>query len=197
MPRRGDVKESFEIIKAMLTGKEEPPSRKFLAEQRLAYAFIGFSIVLLIATGMLKFMDNLPTVSLSFPVVFWNTMLHNIGTMLFLFGFIAHIGAFLLKANWPLFRSMFNGKVSLKYAEHRHPIWIEEIKSGEATKGHMASESIVRLVAGVMVGTGVLLGAIAHPAWYLLPVFVALNMIQSSFTKWCIMENLLRKLGYR
>jgi len=197
MPRRGDVKESFEIIKAMLTGKEEPPSRKFLAEQRLAYAFIGFSIVLLIATGMLKFMDNLPTVSLSFPVVFWNTMLHNIGTMLFLFGFIAHIGAFILKANWPLFRSMFNGKVSLKYAEHRHPIWIEEIKSGEATKGHMASESIVRLVAGVMVGTGVLLGAIAHPAWYLLPVFVALNMIQSSFTKWCIMENLLRKLGYR
>jgi len=197
MPMKGDVKESFLIIKAMLTGKEEPPSRKFLAEQRLAYAFIGFSIVLLIVTGMLKFMDNLETVNMSHAMIFWNTMLHNIATVLFLFGFIAHIGAFLVKANWPLFRSMFNGKVALKYAEHRHPIWIEEIRSGEATKGQMTSESVVRLFAGVMVGTGVLLGAIAHPAWYLLPVFVALNLIQSSFTKWCLMENLLRKLGYR
>ena len=54
MPRKGDVRESFEIIRAMLTGKEEPPSRKFLAEQRLAYAFIGFSIVLLMCPLILN-----------------------------------------------------------------------------------------------------------------------------------------------
>lgn len=36
-PRRGDIKESYLIIKAMFTKGQEPPSDKYLAEQRLAY----------------------------------------------------------------------------------------------------------------------------------------------------------------
>jgi formate dehydrogenase gamma subunit len=196
MPMKGDMRESVHIIKAILKGEKEPPHGKFLAEQRLAYAFIGFSIILLIVTGMFKFADNLPSVTMPYQVTFWNTMIHNVATVLFLFGFIAHIGAFVLKANWPLFTSMFKGKVKLSYAEERHPLWINDIRRCEATKNRMIVECAVRIFAGAMVATGVLLGAIIDPLWYILPAFIAINLIQSAFTKWCPLENLLVKLGY-
>ena len=38
----------------MLTGKPEPPSEKFLAEQRVAYAFIACTVALLIFTRLVK-----------------------------------------------------------------------------------------------------------------------------------------------
>jgi formate dehydrogenase gamma subunit len=196
MPMKGDVRESIHIIKAILKGEKEPPHGKFLAEQRLAYAFIGFSIILLILTGFLKFVDNLPGVAVPYTVVFWNTMMHNIGTVLFLLAFLAHMGAFVLKSNWPLFTSMFSGKVKLDYAEERHPVWMDEMRRGVATKNRMMAECVVRIFAGTMVGTGVVLGALINPAWYLLPGFVALNLIQSAFTRWCPLENLVVRMGY-
>ncbi|UCG39384.1 MAG: cytochrome b/b6 domain-containing protein [bacterium] len=196
MPRKGDLRESIHIIKAIVKGEKEPPHGKFLAEQRLAYALIGFSIIVLIVTGMFKFIDNLPTVNVPYWAVFWNTTVHNIATVLFFLAFIAHIGAFVLKANWPLFSSMFTGKVKLGYAEGRHPLWMDEIRRGEATKKKMMAECVVRIFAGAMVGTGVVLGAIIDPLWYLLPAFVAVNLIQSAFTRWCPLENLLVRLGY-
>lgn len=196
MPMKGDLRESVHIIKAILKGEKEPPHGKFLAEQRLAYAFIGFSIFLLIVTGLFKFADNLPSVTMPYWVSFWNTMVHNVATIFFLLGFIAHIGAFVLKANWPLFTSMFSGKVKLGYAEERHPLWMETIRTCEATSGKMIVECAVRIFSGAMVATGILLGAIIDPLWYLLPAFVAINLIQSAFTRWCPLENLLVKLGY-
>jgi len=196
MPMRGDLRESVHIIKAIVKGEKEPPHGKFLAEQRLAYAFIGFSILILIVTGLFKFADNLPSVTLPYQVTFWNTMIHNVATVLFLLGFIAHIGAFVLKANWPLLTSMFAGKVKLGYAEERHPIWIDEIRRCEATRNRMIVECAVRVFAGAMVATGVLLGAIVNPLWYILPAFVAVNLIQSAFTKWCPLESLLVRMGY-
>lgn len=196
MPMKGDVRESLHIIKAMIKGEEEPPHGKFLAEQRIAYALIGFSIVLLVVTGFFKFADNLPAVTMPYRVIFWNTMIHNAATVLFLLAFVAHIGAFLIKANWPLFSSMFTGKVGLDYARKRHPRWIEEIRSNRATKNPMMAECVVRIFAGTLVGTGVVLGAIVNPAWYLLPAFVAVNLVQSAFTRWCPLENMVVKLGY-
>lgn len=196
MPIKGDVRESVHIIKAMIKGEKEPPHGKFLAEQRLAYALIGFSIIVLILTGFFKFADNLPGVTVPYWAVFWTTMIHNLATILFLLAFIAHVGAFVLKANWPLFSSMFSGKVKLGYAKERHPLWMDEIRRGEATKNKMMAECVVRVFAGTMVGTGVIMGALIHPAWYLLPAFVAANLIQSAFTRCCPLENLLVKLGY-
>jgi len=37
LPRKGDIKQSFKIIKGMLFGKAEPQHDKYLAEQRVAY----------------------------------------------------------------------------------------------------------------------------------------------------------------
>ncbi len=123
VPQKGDLKESVKIIGAMVTGKPEPPSGKFLAEQRLAYAFIAGTVALLILTGLLKVAKNLPGVSIPYEVMWWNTMLHNIGTGLIIFGIIAHLAAFLLKPNRPLVKSMFTGTVDAEYAHHRHPLW--------------------------------------------------------------------------
>jgi hypothetical protein len=53
----------------------------------------------------------------------------------------------------------------------------------------------LRLIAGVMILVSLALGAVVHPNWNYLALFVALNLIQSAFTGWCPMMALLRKLG--
>mgnify|MGYP001599175382 FL=1 len=53
----------------------------------------------------------------------------------------------------------------------------------------------LRLIAGVMILSSLALGAVVHPNWNYLALFVALNLIQSAFTGWCPMMALLRKLG--
>ncbi len=122
-PRRGDLAESWHIVKAMIRGKEEPPHGKFLAEQRLAYlAFVGASAVLLV-TGLIKVYKNTGVVILDPTFLMVVTLIHTGATMIFLFLVIAHLGAFIIKANWPLIPSMFTGKVKRAYAEKRHPLW--------------------------------------------------------------------------
>lgn len=59
----------------------------------------------------------------------------------------------------------------------------------------MKKEHIIRLVAGLMVLIGGLLGYFIHEAWFLLPAFVGVNLIQSSFTKFCPLECVLEKKG--
>lgn len=60
----------------------------------------------------------------------------------------------------------------------------------------MKLESLIRILAGVMVLLGVGLAHFVNPWWLLLPVFVALNLIQSAFTGFCPPETLFRKLGW-
>ncbi|MCP3176821.1 cytochrome b/b6 domain-containing protein [Desulfuromonas sp. KJ2020] len=123
VPRKGDVKESIEIIKAMVTDQEEPPNGKFLAEQRLAYAAMGLTSLLLITTGLIKVYKNTGVITLDPTFLQVVTLTHTLATMAFLGLFVAHLGAFLIKANRPLLPSMFTGKVRRDYAEHRHREW--------------------------------------------------------------------------
>ena len=53
----------------------------------------------------------------------------------------------------------------------------------------------LRLIAGLFVLLAVVLGAIVHPYWNYLALFVAVNQIQSAFTGWCPMMAFLRWLG--
>ncbi len=55
----------------------------------------------------------------------------------------------------------------------------------------------LRLMAGTFVLIGLVLGYVVNPWWHLLVVFVALNQIQSAFTKWCPGMVILRRLGLR
>jgi hypothetical protein len=59
----------------------------------------------------------------------------------------------------------------------------------------MDLERSLRLIAGSFVLVSVALGWLVSPWFYLLTVFVALNLIQSAFTNWCPMMTILRKSG--
>jgi len=55
----------------------------------------------------------------------------------------------------------------------------------------------LRLIAGSFVLISVVLGLLFSNYWFILTIFVALNLIQSAFTRWCPMMTFLRKLGVR
>jgi len=54
---------------------------------------------------------------------------------------------------------------------------------------------VIRRIAGVFVLVSLTLGYLVHPAWYLFTAFVGLNLFQSSFTRWCLMERILERVG--
>ena len=56
---------------------------------------------------------------------------------------------------------------------------------------------LIRRIAGVFVLASLALGHWVSPWWYLFTAFVGLNLLQSSFTKWCLVEDILRKVGVR
>ena len=53
----------------------------------------------------------------------------------------------------------------------------------------------IRLVAGVFVLLSLALGYWVNPLWFLFTAFVGVNLIQSAFTHWCLMETILARLG--
>jgi len=53
----------------------------------------------------------------------------------------------------------------------------------------------IRAIAGSFVLISLALGYWVSPYWYLFTAFVGLNLLQSSITKWCLMEQILEKLG--
>ncbi len=55
----------------------------------------------------------------------------------------------------------------------------------------------VRAIAGLFVVASVLLGMYVNPNWLWFTVFVGVNLFQSSITKWCLMEDILKKLGVK
>lgn len=131
IPRKGDLRESVQIFAALLGLAEEPDSDKYLAEQRLAFAVTALSILALIITGIIKVYKNLPGHELSVNTVYWTAQIHNLFTVILLLSIIAHLGAFLIKANRPLVVSMFSGKISADYVQHRHGKWWKKIGPSE------------------------------------------------------------------
>ncbi len=58
-------------------------------------------------------------------------------------------------------------------------------------------ERTIRAIAGTFVLISVSLGYFVHPSWYLFAVFVGVNLVQSSFTRWCLMEDILKKFVFK
>lgn len=61
----------------------------------------------------------------------------------------------------------------------------------------MTLERYIRLIAGTFVMGSVALGHWVSPYWYLFTAFVGLNLFQSALTRWCLMENILHKIGVK
>lgn len=59
----------------------------------------------------------------------------------------------------------------------------------------MKMEQIIRAIAGSFILISLALGYLHSPYWYFFTAFVGLNLLQSAFTKWCLMEDILAKFG--
>lgn len=53
----------------------------------------------------------------------------------------------------------------------------------------------IRAIAGSFVLASLALGWFVSPWWYLFTAFVGVNLLQSAFTRWCLMEDILRWTG--
>ena len=56
---------------------------------------------------------------------------------------------------------------------------------------------IVRAVAGSFVLISLVLAIYVDQNWLWFTAFVGLNLLQSSITKWCLMDDILTKLGVK
>jgi len=56
-------------------------------------------------------------------------------------------------------------------------------------------DRIVKAVAGIFILTSITLALLIHINWLILAGFVGLNLLQSSLTKWCMLNDILTKLG--
>ena len=59
----------------------------------------------------------------------------------------------------------------------------------------MTVERWIRVIAGTFVLASVGLGWYVSSWFFLFTVFVGLNLFQSGWTNWCLMETFLKKLG--
>lgn len=56
---------------------------------------------------------------------------------------------------------------------------------------------IVRGVAGTFILISLLLSIYVNINWLWFTAFVGANLLQSSLTKWCLMEDILKKIGFK
>ena len=126
IPRKGDIKETLQGLKAMIGMAEEPRHEKFQAKQRVIYAIIGSTSLFLIATGLIKSFKNLGPIVMDPIVLQWVAFSHTLTGMLFMVLFVAHVAALLMKSHRPLIPSMFSGRIDGEYARSHHPEWHPE-----------------------------------------------------------------------
>ncbi len=61
----------------------------------------------------------------------------------------------------------------------------------------MTMERWIRMIAGTFILVSLALAVWVNHWWLLFTVFVGANLLQSSITRWCLMEDILRKLGVK
>lgn len=65
----------------------------------------------------------------------------------------------------------------------------------------MTAQSLTRTIAGAIILASIALGHINGQfdatkfGWIWMLIFVGVNLFQSGLTKWCLMTNMLKKLG--
>ncbi len=59
----------------------------------------------------------------------------------------------------------------------------------------MTRERMIRAIVGIFILASLALGYKVTPYFYLFTAFVGLNLLQSAFTKWCLMDDILKLLG--
>lgn len=58
-------------------------------------------------------------------------------------------------------------------------------------------ERIIRAIAGSFILISIVLSIYVNQNWLWFTAFVGVNLLQSSITKWCLMDDILKKLGVK
>ncbi len=61
----------------------------------------------------------------------------------------------------------------------------------------MNMEQMIRAIAGIFIIVSLALAWWVSPWWYLFTAFVGVNLLQSAFTHWCLMEDILKATVFR
>jgi hypothetical protein len=56
---------------------------------------------------------------------------------------------------------------------------------------------LIRAIAGSFILISLALAIYVNISWLWFTAFVGANLLQSSITKWCLMEDILKKLGVK
>ncbi|MDT8347675.1 MAG: DUF2892 domain-containing protein [Flavobacteriaceae bacterium] len=56
---------------------------------------------------------------------------------------------------------------------------------------------LIRAIAGSFILISLILAVYVNINWLWFTAFVGANLLQSSITKWCLMEDILKKLGVK
>ena len=59
----------------------------------------------------------------------------------------------------------------------------------------MSMDRYIRAIAGTFIVGSLALSRVHSPNWLFFTAFVGLNLFQSAFTRWCLMEKILAKAG--
>ncbi len=58
-------------------------------------------------------------------------------------------------------------------------------------------QRIIRAIAGSFILISLVLALYVDQNWLWFTAFVGANLLQSSITKWCLMEDILKKIGVK
>jgi hypothetical protein len=61
----------------------------------------------------------------------------------------------------------------------------------------MIINEALRLIAGIMILLSLYLATAFSIIWLWFTAFIGLNLLQSSFTKWCLMMTILKRFGLK
>lgn len=79
-------------------------------------------------------------------------------------------------------------KVYLLKSDNRYRDYKENI---------MTVNDVFRLIVGVMILVSLLLTQYHSPNWVWFTAFIGFNLLQSAFSKWCLMMIVLKKIGLK
>lgn len=123
LPKPGDIGDAIRGFLAIFGLGEEPVHGKFQAKQRVIYAVIGATTLVLVATGLIKSYKNLGPIVLDPLLLQIIAFTHTIAGMFYMALFLAHVAALLLKNHHPMIPSMITGKMDKEHAKKHHPDW--------------------------------------------------------------------------
>lgn len=59
----------------------------------------------------------------------------------------------------------------------------------------MTSWQLTRVIAGTLILLSLVLAMQVNINWLWFTAFIGVNLLQSGITRWCLMENIMRKFG--